>query len=334
MVTNGDFLGPKAAESGPHEYHCKKCDYITSHLSHWKRHIKTKKHNGDSMVTNGDSLGPKAAESGRKNTKHSNPCPELASPLPEPKEQKNNLIPEKAKSVGNRWTCSCGRGYKYKQGYYRHKAKCDADVDNVVVHDEDNSYELPDVNLLYQTMNKVMEQNSALMKMVTEGGNNHHNTTNSHNDNRTFNISFFLNEQCKNALSIQDFARSLQNDLQRDQDLICGDPSRITNIISRKLEGLSQIERPLHTHDAKWYVKDKEEGWEDDQNGKVVDVVNREISRDALSRIPEKYPNWRDSSHRDSAMYAEAVAAATKDLDVSDKRKVMRNLRNKCTIRD
>ena len=62
MVTNGDFLGPKAAESGPHEYHCKKCDYITSHLSHWKRHIKTKKHNGAEWCITNDKKRAKKTQ--------------------------------------------------------------------------------------------------------------------------------------------------------------------------------------------------------------------------------------------------------------------------------
>jgi len=52
MLENAGYLGPKAAESGLTDYHCATCDYTTSHLSHWKRHLKTRKHNAGQMLDN------------------------------------------------------------------------------------------------------------------------------------------------------------------------------------------------------------------------------------------------------------------------------------------
>ena len=38
--TKTDEKGTKTDEI----FHCKNCDYITSHIGHWKRHLETKKH--------------------------------------------------------------------------------------------------------------------------------------------------------------------------------------------------------------------------------------------------------------------------------------------------
>ena len=61
----------------------------------------------------------------------------------------------------------------------------------------------------------LLQQNNQLQKHVIElsknGGNNSHNTithTNSHN--KTFNLQFFLNETCKDAINISDFVKSIE----------------------------------------------------------------------------------------------------------------------------
>ena len=46
---------------------------------------------------------------------------------------------------------------------------------------------------------------------------NSNNTTNSHNtnsNNKTFNLNFFLNETCKNAMNISDFVSSIKVTLE------------------------------------------------------------------------------------------------------------------------
>ena len=52
MMHNGADLGHKSCRKVAQEYYCKKCDYTTCKLSSWKKHIKTKKHNGAQMVHN------------------------------------------------------------------------------------------------------------------------------------------------------------------------------------------------------------------------------------------------------------------------------------------
>jgi hypothetical protein len=84
------------------------------------------------------------------------------------------------------------------------------------------------------------------------------NTNNSHN--KTFNLQFFLNEQCKDAMNIMDFVNSVTlqlSDLESVGKL--GYVEGISNIMIKKLTEMDIYKRPVHCSDAKretLYVKD------------------------------------------------------------------------------
>ena len=85
---------------------------------------------------------------------------------------------------------------------------------------------------------------------------------NSHNNshNKTFNLQFFLNEQCKDAMNIMDFVNSVTlqlSDLESVGKL--GYVEGISNIMIKKLTEMDIYKRPVHCSDAKretLYVKD------------------------------------------------------------------------------
>ena len=59
----------------------------------------------------------------------------------------------------------------------------------------------------------IFEQNKTIVELSKNGNtSNSHNHTNSHN--KTFNLQFFLNETCKDAMNITDFVNSLKLTLQ------------------------------------------------------------------------------------------------------------------------
>ncbi len=90
-----------------------------------------------------------------------------------------------------------------------------------------------------------------------------HNTTNSHNNNKTFNLSVFLNQTCKDAMNISDFVSSIKlnlDDLENTgrQGYVQG----ITNIVLKNLNNVEQHMRPLHCSDLKrevLYIKENNE---------------------------------------------------------------------------
>ena len=172
MVTNKT---PKNAM----KFYCKCCDYGTGKRSEYSRHLLTAKHG---MVTNGYKKTPEY-------------CP---------------------------YVCVCGKEYKHRQGLFRHKAKCnyvqdivdeDAKEDIVVTHDqegEDVDYKNMFMTLIKQKDSEIMtlvKQNSEIMKTITEMapliGSNNNNTNN-------FNINIFLNEKCKDAISMDKFIQGIE----------------------------------------------------------------------------------------------------------------------------
>ena len=112
----------------------------------------------------------------------------------------SDLLPK----VAQNYKCNCGKIYKYDSGYYRHKKKCsiDNEVINIINHGEND---ITDKNLIVM----LVKQNTELLEVIKNGTHN----TNSHNtnsNNKTFNLQFFLNETCKDAMNIMDFVDSIK----------------------------------------------------------------------------------------------------------------------------
>jgi len=122
------------------------------------------------------------------------------------------------------------------------------------------------------------EQNDMLKEMIA----NHNNTTTTtnirhKNIKQKFNINIFLNEQCKDAINMCDFIKSLKvtfHDLEitRDKSL----EESVSTIMLRGLKELDVYKRPIHCTDQKrdvMYIKD--EKWEkDDGNIKLKESID------------------------------------------------------------
>ena len=109
-------------------YSCKWCDYVTCKKSHFKKHLSTEKHikqeNDIHLVEN---------------------------------------IIEKLPNVDTiKYTCQCGKIYKYDSGYYRHKKKC---IETIF---EPPKNEINDKDLILL----LLKQNSELLEIIKNGTNN------------------------------------------------------------------------------------------------------------------------------------------------------------------
>ena len=64
------------------------------------------------------------------------------------------------------------------------------------------------------------------------------------NNNKTFNLQFFLNETCKNAMNITDFVDSIKLQLSDFMEVgEAGYVQGISNIIVKKLNDLDETEQ-------------------------------------------------------------------------------------------
>ena len=296
-----DKMDDKSCRKVAHKYYCEKCDYSTSKLSSWKKHIETKKHNGLQIMT------------------------KVAEKLP--------------KSC---YECECGKKYKYRQGLHKHRIKCtyhneeEEDCDTLSKNNTTEGVNVDKDNLIL----KLLEQNGKLIEALQKGGGGgqsidhgmgiHGNHNNQVQNN--FNIQLYLNEDCKNAASIQDFAKQLKLTMEDLTLMKENEPKAMVNIITKNLKDYTQYERPIHHHEKKWYIKDKEEGW--DQEGhadgtKLVEHAKRGVSQKAGTVFVNNNPDWL-TNQKKGEDYAETVAVAMKDVSDRNTNKILKTVKINC----
>ena len=246
------------------------------------------------------------------------------------------------KKLEKNFFCDCGKIFKTKSGLWKHQYKC------LYCKEEDNSKKLTEIDkdvliitLLKQNAELIKGQQDMIIKLTENGiGNNSHNTTNTNSHNKAFNLNFFLNETCKNAMNITDFVDSIKLQLP---DLIDigerGYVEGISKIIVNNLNSLDETERPIHCTDKKretMYIKD-EDTWqkEDEKKSKLKKVVNTIANKNIrlLSQFREKYPDYENSSSKTSDTYDKIVIEAMTRDDMKNE-KIIKNISNVTVIKE
>jgi hypothetical protein len=228
MATNDSLISPK--------YFCEICDIKTNNIKDYKNHLLTRKHR---LKTSPQSLAT----------------------IKEP-------------AISPIIKCDiCEKEYESRSGLWRHKKHCNIEIlpeniviqnipENVIVQQDSSNNDI--IHLLikensdFKTMiMDLVKSNTDLQKQMLElcKNNNSNNTTinNTLNDSsKTFNLQVFLNEKCKNAMNLDDFANSIELKLS---DLIrIGEegyvPGMSKVIIERLLEK-EVCDRPIHCSDEK-----------------------------------------------------------------------------------
>jgi hypothetical protein len=268
MIVNDSVLVPKSSRI----FECVFCDYKTCRKSQYERHLQTDKHknnkNGSKMIVND-----------------------------------NYLVQNSSKL----YYCSCGKVYKYDSGYYRHKKNC-----KFIEETDKNNYDVNDNKLISDKdlIMMLVKQNTELMEILKNGANNNSNNTNTNcmNNNKTFNLQFFLNETCKDAMNINDFVDSIKpqlSDLEKMGEV--GYIEGLSNIITSNLKVMDITERPVHCTDKKRetiYIKDDNKWEKDDDNKTKLRKAIKKISSKnfkLMSAYREKYPGcqFAESKHGD-----------------------------------
>jgi len=297
--------GQKGAEKGK-SFYCSNCDYECCKQYSWDRHILTSKH---MKVTKGDA---EVTEKG----------------------QKGQI---------KKFTCeNCNKNYDSRNGLWKHKSKC--------FNNDKNSNEPSDKELIVLLINEnkelktmMMEQQNMVMKVLENGTHNSHshNTTNSHN--KAFNLNFFLNETCKDAMNIMDFVDSIKlqlSDLEKVGEI--GYVEGISKIITKNLKALDITQRPIHCTDKKrevLYVKD-EDKWEkeDEDKNKLKKAIKRVVSKNQrlIPQFKEKHPDCVKAASKFSDQYNKIIVESmggSGDNDIEKEEKIIKNI-SKVTIID
>ena len=147
------------------------------------------------------------------------------------------------------------------------------------------------------------------------------NTTNITNQ---MTVNIFLNEECKNAINLNDFLHSL--DLSVDDLLYTsqnGYSKGIANIFVKKLQNLKPTERPIHCSDnnqLQFYIKDQNR-WEKDYENIKIDRSIEEITRKQIQQIIEwerNNPTWQHTD-KESKFYMKLIKETVGGLNQPDR---------------
>ena len=242
---------------------------------------------------------------------------------------------EKSPKVA-KYECECGKIYKYDSGYYRHKKNCLGE--NVII-DNDDPTDKELILMLIKQNSQLILQNSDLVKNGT------HNTINSNNTNshnKTFNLQFFLNETCKDAMNIMDFVDSIKIQLCDLENVgKVGFVDGISSIIVKNLNLLDETKRPVHCADTKrevMYVKDENKWEKEDEDKKKIRKMIKYVTHKntkLMKEFREKYPGCEKSESKYSNSYDKLIIEAfggKGDNDEEKENKIIRKISKVTTI--
>jgi hypothetical protein len=228
------------------------------------------------------------------------------------------------------YKCDCGKVYKYDSGYYRHKKKCFVKTEELT-YKELTYKELTDKELIMM----LVKQNTELMDLVKSGAtHNSNNTTNS--NNKTFNLQFFLNETCKDAMNIMEFVDSIKlqiSDLENVGQI--GYAEGISKVVINNLKDIDSTKRPIHCSDIKretLYIRDDDK-WEKDDNKAILTKAIKSIANKNIRQISEwqkLHPNYSDPDSKQNDTYMQIVlnsmSGSTKEEADKNYEKIVKNV--------
>ena len=230
--------------------------------------------------------------------------------------------------------CSCSNQYQHRQSLWKHKKKCSIIYCKEELESFDKQQQLIEYLLKENSEFKqlMIDQNKQLLEIAKNSGNN--NTTNN------FNINFFLNETCKNAMNIMDFVSQLQVGIKELEDTgRLGFAEGISNIFINGLKKMDISDRPIHCSDLKretMYIKDKDQ-WSKEKT--VLTTAIKHVAHKNMKQISEwskVHPEYNDSMSKQNDKYlkivSESMCGSTKEESYKNYTKIIKNIAKESMI--
>ena len=316
-----------------HKYICDNCNFYTNNKNDYRRHTSTAKHQSSNGLL-------------KKTQKHS---------------------------------CDiCHKLFSDRSGLWRHIKKCQENMDSIIINNETlkhtvtNNYQRNDitneplnqseliVELLKQNQefkDLILEERREFQQIITDqnkqlntqsekmlelaGNMGNNNTTNSNNNNK-FNMNVFLNEKCKDAISLTDFINSMNlsvEDFIQTGEL--GFVDGLSRVMIERINNMKLHDRPLHCTDLKRetvYIKDAEK-WEKDENKTKLRNAVKKVARINENLRPIWYEETPDvevmgtENYEKFFKYSEsALGGCGKEETKAFEDKIMRNVLKEVTI--
>jgi len=302
-------------------YCCELCQIETNNKKDFKKHLTTLKHQKQSSLT-----------------KNEQSLTELSPKIPT-------------------YDClKCSKNYKSRTGLWYHQKKCVIEIEE----EEENEEPINSNEISQELILNVLQQNKELQKLLMEQNKqnyelqnkvieickntsitttNSHNNTNTNSHNKTFNLQFFLNETCKNAMNIKEFVDSIKLQLS-DLESVgkIGYVEGLSKIIIKNLNALDVTERPVHCSDSKrdtMYVKDEDKWEKENENNQKVLQAIEDIANKNSKQVKEwksKNPECASSKSFKADVYSHIMIEAVCSNNNANNNKVLKKLIKEVTI--
>lgn len=289
------------------DYNCIDCNYKTRWSSDWNKHVLTAKHN--------NRIG----------------------------------LNEKIESKKKTHVCSnCNKEYTASSGLWYHLKKCKIIKEDIVKTVEEQLNIITPTALDSAAILNIIKQNQEFKDLLLEQHSkivelsnqvnvvNNNNTTNNMNQHNHFNLNFFLNETCKDAMNITEFIENINIQMKELENVgTNGYVNGITDIILNRIKNLDVSKRPLHCTDIKretMYIRDDNEWNKDnDEKTKLKHVIGQ-VAKENIRKIPEwreENPECKNSKHEQYDFCIQMMRNSLGDLDEQQERmdeKIIKNI--------
>jgi hypothetical protein len=143
--------------------------------------------------------------------------------------------------------------------------------------------------------------------------------------NQKFNINVFLNEQCRNALNIEDFIDSIKISVEElDKIKMNGLADGLGSAIITNMQKLKLEERPIHCTDLKreiLYIKNNNE-WNKDETHNCIKSAIKSISSkpyNALRQWIDENPDYINDEKKQQYITQSLQIIGQNDNKIDDK---------------
>jgi hypothetical protein len=298
-------MADKKTSLTSNQFHCEKCDFKCSYYSEYERHLGTAKHK---ILTNTD----------RK-----------------------------------RYHCNCGKAYKHRQSYHKHKKICDNKSHEELLAETMKQQKEEQLKLLQEQKEEQLkllqeqkeeqrkrdeqqkeeqrkrdEEHKQQIEILTDKISgmslvtNHITNNNNVNNNNTIvidNLNHFLNTQCKDAMDLSTFLRSIKV-VKEDVDYFLkhGYLKGMEMMLQKYLYSLKVEDRPIHCTDKKRkviYYKDGDCWKRDTKKLQLKHIINNIECKNVMyienihsKRRPEELERFESKAYQ---WYLKSIEATT-----------------------
>ena len=340
ILTTTNKKGSKKGEF----FFCKICNFKCSYKYHWERHLTTDKHkcliatNKKREDLNYDCKCGKKYKHLSSLCNHRKKCTYFITHPLEKLENNmeyfsegNDLSGDESIETEHTKIIQAKDDYKIDSSTVIEIIKQNQDFKNLLIEQRE---------MMLDQNNKIIEQNAKLLEISKQTPVVINQTNNQTNN---FNLNFFLYEQCKNALNIQEFLDNIQlnvSDIEATGRL--GYVNGISRILINKLKEIDIYSRPLHCTDYKRetvYIKN-ENAWEKEDSEKpTLKQIVKIVAKKNLRQLPawqEENPDFKEVATAKNDEFVKislsCLGSSTVEEDEKDTNKILRNVLKEVVI--